>query len=208
MVNYFNVALLANKQSGKTTLGDMLVEKFGYAKVSFAAPVYQLTESIFDVVEEEMFRVLNEDDLTFTQREDVNILLTAIAAVKRPENKYLKRGFLQGVGDGARCIISDTVWIESALKKALAMKGVGTPVVIDDCRYLNEAVALKRSGFKLVHIERPKSDGIHPSEQVEYNVCRLKSLYGIEPDLVIPYIKGKEKALASLKSYIDSLCKN
>lgn len=202
-----NIALIANKESGKTTLANVLVEQYGYKRLSFAGPVYAITDNILDTFEVELNRLYRLQDLTLKQRDDVVTCLTAWGKITAPENKFLKRGLLQGVGEGCRSIISETVWIEKLLKSALEMHQIGQPVVVDDCRYSNEILALHKSGFKLIHLLKENSDSIHPSEQVEANMAFVKKQFKLEPDLVIPYSLGKDASKSVLEDFMNSLNK-
>lgn len=75
------------------------------------------------------------------------------------------RKLLQEIGTKMREIDLD-VWINYCLHYIEAY--CPHPVVIDDCRFLNEAGKLKAAGFKIVRVVRPgvtdPSAGNHPSE--------------------------------------------
>jgi len=71
----------------------------------------------------------------------------------RPLDKKRDRVFLQILGDGAREKIAKNVWIrrmEFTLRK-LEDDGF-VDIVIDDCRYLNEAQFLKDNGFVTIKL--------------------------------------------------------
>jgi hypothetical protein len=64
-----------------------------------------------------------------------------------------------------RNMLGDDLWIR-AWNGALAKVPAGVPVVVDDCRFPNEAEAVLSSGGILVRIERPGAgtSSVHTSE--------------------------------------------
>lgn len=54
------IALTAPKQSGKDTLADYLVEKYGYTKVAFAKPLKDLLHNMFLFTDEQLYGHLKE----------------------------------------------------------------------------------------------------------------------------------------------------
>jgi hypothetical protein len=66
------------------------------------------------------------------------------------------RVLLQRLGDRARHHLGEDVWVDAALRCV----GPGRPVVITDCRYRNEADAVRERGGLVVRVERP---GVGPS---------------------------------------------
>lgn len=71
----------------------------------------------------------------------------------RPLNKAKDRAFLQLLGNGVRDAVVKNVWIrwfEFDLRE-LEEKGVDN-IVVDDCRYLNEAQFLRDNGFVIVRL--------------------------------------------------------
>nr|MBA3403980.1 hypothetical protein [Gemmatimonadaceae bacterium] len=61
------------------------------------------------------------------------------------------RRILVNLGIGCREVLGEYVWVNLALKAALNHD----KVVIADCRFLNEAMAVKEAGGFLVKIDRP-----------------------------------------------------
>lgn len=73
------------------------------------------------------------------------------------------RDLLQKIGDGARNIIGPEVWIDSLTRRIKGRKDEGMPsntssdekrklFICDDVRYDNEALALRRMGWKIVKV--------------------------------------------------------
>ncbi|NWN87005.1 MAG: hypothetical protein HLX51_00460 [Micrococcaceae bacterium] len=68
-----------------------------------------------------------------------------------------------------RQLVSDTIWVDTAMFTVKRMRDRGNPVVISDCRFDNEAQAVRDAGGIMVRVDRPSLtsqpvDG-HASEQ-------------------------------------------
>ncbi len=116
-----HIAFIGKTGAGKTTAAQILVERFGYARVSFAAPLKAGCATTDD------------------------------------------RTLLQKVGHGVRELHED-FWVNLFLADVAAREQDelnvawdGTPkFTVDDCRYPNEAQALKAAGFVTVRITASK----------------------------------------------------
>lgn len=77
------------------------------------------------------------------------------------------RHFLQTLGTewGRQCIHPD-IWVKAWREKALEFINAGSSVVSDDCRFPNEADAVKKLGGEVWLIDRPglTYEGTHASE--------------------------------------------
>ena len=62
--------------------------------------------------------------------------------------KQKDRALLQKIGHEMRRILSEDVWVEAILKDTKDVENA----VIDDVRYANELIALKKDGWRLVKI--------------------------------------------------------
>jgi len=130
------IAFVAKAGAGKTTLARMLVEEYGFVRLSFAKQVKSFASSI----------------------------------LSRPIDKKRDRRFLQMLGEGARA--SDSlIWIKWLSWSLAEADEEGQSVVVDDCRYLNEAQWLKSQGFVLIRVlgggheyNLPKNEANHESE--------------------------------------------
>lgn len=139
--------------SGKDTVGSMLVEDFGFRQVSFAAPlkeaVYRLNPTVA-VFDDKVVRVKDAVDKMGWDR----------AKFEYPEI----RTQLQRMGtEVGRDLFDQNLWVNLAMKD---IKENGGNVVITDCRFPNEAEAIRKIGGRLWRIERPgtKPVNAHPSE--------------------------------------------
>lgn len=147
------IALMGKIGSGKDAVGNILTQHRGFMRVSFADPLKQCLLALNPLVDGVLLHRVA--DLVTTQGWD--------AAKKHPE----VRSLLQRIGtEMGRKILGETVWIDLALAK---MSDPYKRYVVTDCRFLNEAQAVRREGAELWRIERPGAglsgaQGQHASE--------------------------------------------
>lgn len=204
--NNLLVAIVANKQSGKSTLSKVLQETFKFQVVSFATPVRKLYEILVETwlksLQENRSNIGKHNDVTF---EEFSVAISVAEQLQGVlGKKELKRGLFQGIGDGFRHVTYDDVWIALAFEQIAKSD---THVVIDDCRYVNEILAVKEAGGHIIYIDKPNSDGSHPSEQCIKNIDVLEKDHRLKPDLTIQFSLGEESAIKSITSYIQSCLK-
>lgn len=112
------IALFGAPGAGKDTVAAHLVEKHGFVRVAFA-----------DKVRELAYEVLHADE----KREIDRI---GWDTIKRQAEFY--RVILERVGDGARKVLGDDVWINAVERQVHALLDSGKSVVITDLRKRNE----------------------------------------------------------------------
>lgn len=141
------IAFLARAGSGKSMAAKHLIHRHGAARVSFAGPLKELAKRLLDLSEDQVYGHLKE---TLDDRYGMT-----------------PRVFLQRLGNEARDIIGPRVWIDAALNAI--ERTSNRLVVIDDCRYVNEAEAIASlTNGHVIKIESPdrdsQADPNHPSE--------------------------------------------
>lgn len=138
MEQHNRIALVAKMHSGKTEIARRLVRDYGFTRFALADGVKDATVDMINA-----FLKHIGCNPTFT-REILDRDKTAL------------RWLLQGVGTelGRTYFGPDSMWIDFFRTKIDAHDG---PIVCDDCRFPNEALALRESGFTIVRIERPEA---------------------------------------------------
>jgi len=140
------VSLIGKLASGKTTLADYLVEKYGFVKISFASPIKEICDSCCP-----------ED--TQAWKNIVSMLKAAGAGLsvgrlndilketfKIPAEKGKNRKRYQYFGtDGCRKLLDDGIWYKYLLREIVLHPEIN--YAVDDCRFINEADALEKFGF-------------------------------------------------------------
>lgn len=131
--------------SGKTTLAEYLEFEHGFQIVRFASGLKAMTQALFE-----------------------NIGLSAYDArelIGDPELKELPlrelggatpRYLMQTLGtEWGRNVHGDDFWVNLTMTKVKRLMAEGHSVVIDDCRFTNEADAVIDAGGRMIRIVRP-----------------------------------------------------
>jgi hypothetical protein len=152
------VGLIGRKRSGKDTLADVLVGKYGFAKGGFADPLREAALATNPIVAYERPSLYVVAEVRY--REALNRYGYEGAKDRYPE----VRTFLQRLGtDGIRAL-DDGFWVRIAEQRMDARTG---PLVLTDVRFPNEAEAITKRGGYLIRVVRPgqpDDDDVHPSE--------------------------------------------
>ncbi len=141
------VAFAGVAGSGKSTATRYLVERHGYTLVKFAGPLKDMMR-VIGLTEEEIEGSLKE--------KPCNLL-----AGKTPRHAMQTLGTEWG-----RNSIGDGFWINLWRERVVEIIGQAGRVVTDDCRFPNEAQAVRRVGGDIYKIEgRGGIAGAHVSEK-------------------------------------------
>lgn len=150
-----DIALIGKAGSGKDTVAWMLARQAGYTRLAFADPVREMALGIDPIVLEADETGYGETYMTLSEA----VAAYGWEAAKR--NIPEVRRILQNAGMAVREAQPD-FWLDILLEKWRSSPG---PVVVTDCRFSNEAVALYTRGFQLVRVVRPGTAGdAHVSE--------------------------------------------
>lgn len=143
------IAITGHKYSGKSTVAKMLSEMLGLKVDSFARPLKEIVCSLSGCTMEQL------EDYDFKENEVVPKHLWAFCA----NEKHNYRSLLQGMGDYLRSK-NPNIFIDSILV------GDTSNLIISDCRFPNEAKAIKTGGGIVIKIVRPdaKAEDSHQSE--------------------------------------------
>lgn len=180
------LALSGKMRSGKDTAADVLVDKHGFTKMSFAAPLKEICAAAFDI---DIKYFYNDDlkDANFNKplaisekQVDRFCHMVEERGIEVHDNVWKKiksnltsnsfltpRALLQHVGtDVGRKIIRDSIWID--INKHLVSK-IGGNVVVPDCRFANEVESVREQGGTVGIVLRPSleiksSANLHASE--------------------------------------------
>lgn len=163
------------KGAGKDTVGDYLVQKYGFKKASFAALLKQSAAALFDIEPELWDEWKNSDAVIALFDSDGNehTVLTA-------------RQFLQRYGtESHRDVFGYDFWVEQAFKNL----DLSEHLVFTDARFENELAAIRNHDGFVIQVLREDTDkeaGTHASEvrpnidlidEVVYNDFEREWLY-------------------------------
>jgi hypothetical protein len=145
------IALSGRAGSGKSTVARLL----GGKEISFAEPLKRFCQEVFAFTDEQVWgpsECRNAPDTRYP----------------RADGGFLTpRHALQTLGTnwGRECY--ENVWVDLGIRRALACPE--PLVVITDCRFVNEAKAVRAAGGEVWRVVRPGAGlagaaGLHPSE--------------------------------------------
>ncbi|MET9617128.1 hypothetical protein [Kitasatospora indigofera] len=146
-MTYPNIALVGRAQSGKDTFAAQLISKFAYTRVAFADPLKAAALAADPIVSAEPghFGYLSSRLSDVVRLHGWEKAKTAVPEVRRT---------LQRFGQSIREVDPD-FWANLAMDRLETAQTWNLPVVVTDCRYLNEATALRARGFRFVRVIRP-----------------------------------------------------
>ena len=133
------IALVATMHSGKSEIAGRLINDYGFTRFALADGVKDATVDMINA-----FLTHIGCQPTFTRE-------------KLEKDKATLRWLLQGVGTelGRTYFGPESIWIDFFLKKVNEHQG---PIVCDDCRFPNEAQALRAAGFTIVRLYRSEKE--------------------------------------------------
>lgn len=133
------IGLCGAAGAGKNAVAEILQNTHGFMGFAFADPLYRAVEAITGVPAERLRdRKLKEEPIGWIGRSP--------------------RQLLQSLGtEWGRQMVRDDLWIQIAMQKVVrcqaALRGRGG-VAITDCRFDNEAVAIKEAGGIIWRVDR------------------------------------------------------
>lgn len=151
MTDFQIVGIKGRAGSGKSTAARHLVEEHGYVRVAFAAPLRRLLAGLG----------LNEEELNGSLKEKP----CAKLAGQTP------RAAMQVIGSALRALDPDFF----VKLHERAAREIEEPVVVDDCRYPNEAAYVRRFGGPVIEViapsQRTEIGGVagHESEKMNFD---------------------------------------
>jgi hypothetical protein len=132
---YQLIAVNGPAGSGKSHAANILVEEFGYTRMKFAAPLKAMMHTLlgFAGVPEREYTRYSEGDLKETP--------VPVLGGKSARHVMVTLGTEWG-----RELIHPDIWVNLALQPVLELLASGQGVVVDDCRFDNEAFEIKKLG--------------------------------------------------------------
>ncbi|MGY1436679.1 deoxynucleotide monophosphate kinase family protein [Streptomyces reniochalinae] len=153
-MSYRNIALTGKARSGKDSVAKFLVRNWAFTRIAFADPLKGVALRLNPVI-----------PTTYNVHVRLKSLVADVGWEYAKDNYPEVRRVLQTAGQTVRDLDPD-FWVNVAMDKVDVADTWNMPVVVTDCRYPNEAEALKARGFTLVRVQRPGNPGTleHESE--------------------------------------------
>ena len=198
------IGLSGYARSGKDEAASILVNEFGFIRVSFADKLREVLEALDPQVGLELDTGGESDRL-------VPIKLSQVFRYKKfngeritwdnyKESQYGTeiRRLLQRLGtEAGRQTLWDSIWIDAAF----ADVPDDAKVVVTDCRFPNEAQAIVDRGGKVARINR---EGVGPAISSDGSIHSSEtSLDDWNFDYTIPNNKGLAEYHANLRIFVD-----
>lgn len=170
------IAICGHKFSGKSTVARLLHNATGYEVVSFADKLKDITCILSGCTREQL------EDYDFKENELVPDYLRPYCL---NAEKPTFRAFLQHFGSEVMRGINDNIWIDCMLSNC------GKDAIISDCRFPNEAKAVKARGGIVIKVVRPdvKASDSHQSETMideigaDYLIWNATTLENLEANV-------------------------
>lgn len=176
------IGITGQKFSGKSTVANMLSEILGYPIVSFADKLKDITCALSGCTREQL------EDYDFKENELVPDYLRPYCL---NAEKPTYRAFLQHFGSEVMRGVNDNIWIDCTLLNC------GENAIVSDCRFPNEAKAIRDAGGIIVKIVR---DGVTSSDthQSETQICNIAGNIIVFNDGSLEHLKAMVDTLANI----------
>jgi hypothetical protein len=155
------VGLIGHARTGKDTVAGFLIREHGYTRIAFADSLKAAALDI-DPVIESTANVEEEDALGEALAQDAawyrHVRLSEIVGAvgwERAKDVADVRRLLQRLGTAIRDHADRDVWVRGPMAEAARLRAAGTPVVVTDVRFPNEATAIHLAEGTRVRVLRP-----------------------------------------------------
>lgn len=146
------IALSGYARSGKDTCADILVEELGFQRAAFADVLRACVEALNPIVGQ-YFRGSQPDGL-----KRYNDVLREVGYDKGKELYPEFREILQRMGtEVGRDILGANIWVDLTLAK-MKFSSSQRDWILTDCRFPNEAAAVRDANGQVWRVERPGVD--------------------------------------------------
>jgi hypothetical protein len=160
--------------SGKDTIADIL----GFDRVAFADPLYEMVSLVTGLTPAEM-----------RDRETKERTIDWLGQSPRQ--------LLQTLGtEWGRGMVSQSIWVDTAMRRVRDLLAAGRDVVITDCRFDNEAAAIKAAGGVIWQVVRGQGS-------IKGMAARHASEAGVSP-LLIDRVLGNWSTIERLRQTVES----
>ena|SRR5437868_6760078 len=142
-MNGLLIAITGYSGSGKDTVADDLIQRYGFVKKTFAEPLKRAIQILFDFTDQQLYGT--QDDKSQVD----------------PRWMVTPRGVMQWLGtDIIRKQFDPDFWVKHfELTHNNAMN-----IVVSDLRFVNEALLIKKLGGTIIRINRHTNEDQHVSE--------------------------------------------
>jgi hypothetical protein len=175
--------LLGNPGSGKSSIGDALIDLAGGERLSFAAGVKEEAARVILATDPDMLPFDRDGNRVIEPKHIAHL----VARMNDPDTKDEYRRLLQVWGTDFRRGGNPQYWVEQWANRFNEIREEQN-IVVDDCRFPNEESALRSNGFYFVRLE----DGNTTRDMEEGTALHESESYWPEfvTDLDLSYVRG------------------
>jgi hypothetical protein len=151
------------KGSGKDTLGDYLVTKYGFIKIRFADMLKDIVSQMFNWPRE-LLEGNTKESRDFRETKDkwwsenLNMEITPRIVLQKIGTDAIKDGF------------HENIWASIVERKLVNFIEYGKNIVVTDCRFINEIEMIKSYGGKIICVKRNVPEWFEPYKKMEIDV--------------------------------------
>ena len=175
------IAICGHKFSGKSTVARLLHNATGYEVVSFADKLKDITCILSGCTREDL------ENYEFKENELVPDYLRPYCL---NADKPTFRAFLQHFGSEVMRGVNDNIWIDCTLSNC------EKDCIVSDCRFPNEAKAIKARGGIVIKVVREGCGG--DSHQSETQIDEIEADYTIWNDTTLENLVANVDSLVRL----------
>ena len=160
------IGIVGKVGAGKTTIGNYLVQHYGFTLMKFADPLKDMLRALG----------LTDEELDGSRKEKPSEVLLG----RTPREAMITLGTEWG-----RNMIHKDLWVKHMERRLCKFSKFGSRVVIDDVRFLSEADMLVGFGARLwrvVDVSPGASNGTHQSETEQDEIYCGNELYNDKQD--------------------------
>ena len=179
------LALTGYARSGKDTVGQVLVDEYGFERKAFADPLKAMALGIDPYIQ-----ITSQESGVEAQFTRLSTAFAASLGWEELKSQSDIRRLLQRLGtEGARQNLWDSIWIDKLVREIQP----DNKYVVTDCRFPNEADAIHKLGGLIIRIERPGLTAMaHDSERL---MNSINADFSITNDSTISVLHDRVRAV-------------
>ena len=186
MAYIYRIALLGNPGSGKSSIGEALIDLAGGERLSFASGVKEEAAKVLLATDPNLAPFDRDGERTIEPRH----VEAVVDRMNDPETKDEYRRLLQVWGTDYRRAENPQYWIERWAARFNEIRE-DSNIIVDDCRFPNEEDALRSNGFTFVMLEDGPTTRVQDPEAAVHESESYWPLFDL--DLQLSYVEGPEE---------------